>query len=142
MISRRKFIALGSLAAATLGAEPMASLKQDSAPRAAEPPVLTRSTFAPLVGSVFTLRASALDRLDLELVDVLDHATAGRAPARHEGQFTLVLRGPADSPFEQDTYIIEHERLGSFALFLVPAGPTEQGRVYHAVFNNAGAPTA
>lgn len=36
--------------------------------------------------------------------------------------FSLLLTIPLGSPFEQDTYLIEHEALGAFYMFVVPVG--------------------
>ncbi len=40
--------------------------------------------------------------------------------------FSLSFNGTAPNPLPQDTYVFEHDRLGRFALFIVPAGPGQQ----------------
>ncbi len=35
----------------------------------------------------------------------------------------------------QGTFDLEHDQIGSFALFLVPIGPDAEGMRYEAVFN-------
>jgi len=49
------------------------------------------------------------------------------------------LKFGGSTPVAQGTYLIEHDSLGQFALFIVPAGNGEQ--VYTAVINRLNAPT-
>ena len=48
--------------------------------------------------------------------------------------FSIVFRGPHDSPIGQGTYKIGHDKMGAFDLFLVPIAPDKDGRYYEAVF--------
>jgi hypothetical protein len=57
----------------------------------------------------------------------------GERPPR-EG-FSLIFRGPGEPWFPQRIYRVEHQRMGSFDLFLVPIGPDAAGMRYEAVFN-------
>jgi uncharacterized protein DUF6916 len=68
--------------------------------------------------------------VELELISVTDLSSS----ARNE-QFSAVFRGPVDGPLYQTIFNLEHETLGSFALFLVPIGKDQNGIEYEAVFN-------
>ena len=68
--------------------------------------------------------------LEIELISVTDLSSS----ARNE-QFSAIFRGPADGPLYQTIFNIEHEKLGSFALFLVPIAKDQNGVEYEAVFN-------
>jgi hypothetical protein len=97
---------------------------------------LGRENFAPLVGQRFSMRTEAGRRLTLVLTDVRAYrapATARATQARLDG-FTLVFRGAAAPP-AQGTYQMEHPRLGSFPLFVVPHALARGGAAYVAVFN-------
>ena len=86
---------------------------------------VTRTTFQPHVGSAF--RAGAIE---LELVEVSDVGPAGDGRS-----FSLLFRGPRESPLAQGTVELEHGVLGGVLLFLVPVGADAAGVQYEAVFN-------
>lgn len=92
--------------------------------------VYRHGTYVPLVGSTFDIRRPDGDDVAVELVD---------ATALHGGRgecFSLVFRGPAESPLDQRTYRVEHRALGAFPLFLVPLGPREDGGLaFEAIIN-------
>jgi hypothetical protein len=91
--------------------------------------VYRHRTYVPLVGSMFDVRRPDGGRVAVELVD----ATA--LPGRGEC-FSLVFRGPAETPLDQRTYEMQHRVLGDFPLFLVPLGPREDGGLaFEAVVN-------
>jgi hypothetical protein len=95
----------------------------------------TLDTFAPLVGSAFTVRADPSSTLELDLVEAASLASAGSSPAGPVRQpFSLVFRGPLTPVAIQRIYPVEHPTLGAFELFLVPIGPDQQGMQYQAVF--------
>jgi hypothetical protein len=84
------------------------------------------STFSKLVGEVFQIRIGPLNGVTVWLDEVTKH---------DQRSFSLVFRGGADAPIEQDTYTFRHESLGEFPLFVVPIGPGSDGLYYEAVFN-------
>jgi hypothetical protein len=94
---------------------------------------LSRADFATLVGSRFRFRVAPGRRVTAVLADVDD-----RRPARDvRGEcFALRFRArAARGVLAQDTYTVQHEELGTFALFIVPMG-VERGRAfYEAVVN-------
>jgi len=142
MISRRRFLTLGSSIALTAGAGSLTSL-QNLTGKKAEPTAadLTRSTFAELLHSAFRLHVEPLQQVEIELIEVGELPCARVAPAVNpEGQFALLFRGPSERPFDQRTYRVEHPKLGEFALFLVPVGQNDRGRLFEAVFNRLAEP--
>lgn len=68
--------------------------------------------------------------LNLELVEVSEGIST---PVQE--QFSLIFRGPLETPFRQGMHRIEHEKMGELLLFLVPVGRKPEGMVYEAAFN-------
>ena len=91
--------------------------------------------FAPLVGSSFRVVDPETEVASLEL----SRAEPVRAwpGAPRQDPFSLVFRAPASCALLQGSYVLEHQTLGSLSLFLVPIGPTGDGRglAYQAIFN-------
>ncbi len=87
----------------------------------------TADTFRPLLEDRFELVVDEETRFDVELTEVTESETPG---AERRSQFSLVFSGPADPILPQRIYGLEHPKLGSFYLFLVPIAA---GR-YEAVF--------
>lgn len=143
MVSRRRFLALGPVLAATAAAGPK-SIVKDVLPRAsasaAGPQTLKRSTFEPHVNGTFVLHVEALRPTEVKLASVRDlPGAAGAALQDPEGQFSLLFRGPRQPAIDQGTYRLEHPAVGSFVLFLVPVGESADARHYEAIFNRIGA---
>jgi hypothetical protein len=91
---------------------------------------LTRASFEAHVSSRFTLRAGER-ALELELIEV--KALGATTPQRRE-PFSLLFRGPRDAMAPQGTYALEHGRLGTLSIFIVPLGLDATGMLYEAVF--------
>lgn len=101
-------------------------------------PALVRSTFAKRLGDTFRVRLGSSEQLALELFKVRDLRVASRSTAAAidgEQRFSLLFRGPSHQPLPQETYQFEHDRIGGFALFIVPMRPEEESRYYEAIFN-------
>ena len=98
---------------------------------------LSRMAFSGAVGTDFDVRVGALETSTLRLQSVSDLALPVSAPAPAPGKegFSLLLTGPSKNSFPQGTYTIDHSKLGSFALFLVPVGPKGSTTSYEAVIN-------
>lgn len=97
-----------------------------------------RSTFTPLVKSDFLVHPKGGRSLRLSLVEVRDLPQAKRDDAKADDKeecFSLLFRGAGMEPLKQGSYLVEHPRLGSFVLFLVPKDSNFAGRSYEAVFN-------
>ena len=96
---------------------------------------LTSADFRPYVNHTFSIQGESAEPLELELIDVSDLGSdsgQGESPARRP--FSIVFRGPKESCLPQRIYRIEHDRMGSLDLFLVPIGPDKTGMRYEAVF--------
>lgn len=50
-------------------------------------------------------------------------------------RFSLIFRGPNEPYLPQRIYRVEHEKMGTLNLFLVPIAKDEDGFQYEAVFN-------
>jgi hypothetical protein len=92
---------------------------------------LTQSSFTPYVNTQFRVYLSPSSVRGLKLMEVSDFlATLPKSESKGslnktEG-FSLLLTLPPGKSFEQDTYLIEHDALGNFYMFLVPVG--EKGK--------------
>lgn len=99
------------------------------------------SDFSSVVGTPF--RVARDDRpIALELVEVTPAAARDEVEARRRAAagiraepFTLLFRGPREPLLAQGIQRLEHERLGTLEIFLVPIRPDEGGPLYEAVFN-------
>jgi len=81
--------------------------------------------------SRFTVGLPSGKKLEVLLIDISDR----RVSARQE-QYSITFRSPADTFIPQGMYRFEHDKLGSFELFIVPIGKDGQGYSYEATFNN------
>ena len=93
--------------------------------------------FSPLIDTAFALHGAAADapRIDIVLFSATENT---RSPDLE--QFSLLFRGPAETPVPQATYTMSHPELGEFPLFLVPVGRDARGMNYEALFNRIRAP--
>jgi hypothetical protein len=85
---------------------------------------LTAEDFRPHQGSRFRLSGgpSAVS-LDTVLAEVTEHGEVRSGPFR--APFSVVFRGPLQPVAPQGIYRVEHEKLGTLDLFVVPVGPDE-----------------
>lgn len=67
--------------------------------------------------------------VELEMVSATD---TGSGPGQE--QFSIVFRGPLDAFLTQRTYRMEHPRMGTIELFLVPVKRDQDGFYYEAAF--------
>ena len=144
-VSRTGLLKLGAAAAFVFGVGPAArAVAADDAPakgvavdlrtRVRGPRHLRLATYVPLVGSAFRIHQEEASSLKVTLV------SATRLPAAGES-FSLVFRGAADAAVGQQTYTLEHPRLGRFPLFIVPVGPATKTQDFQAIVNRiSGAP--
>jgi hypothetical protein len=118
--SRRQFLQTGTFAA-LFAALPLKDalgswLQQPSDPLQ----YYSRDTFVSYINSIFQIQAAS-GAVDTTLVSVTDMA----APPGGEC-FSLRFSG-GSSVLKQDTYVVVHAALGTFQLFLVPAGADKRG---------------
>ena len=93
----------------------------------------SKATFLPYLNTIFRIHVSSSKIITTTLVSVADSGPVPDKPQPGRECFELKFRGT--EALKQNTYRIEHQTLGSFELFLVPAG-TKQKNVYHlAVIN-------
>src|ERR1039458_6155961 len=90
---------------------------------------LTYARFSALVKTHFQVQADAANRIELELTEVRRYqprmgATPESAALKNEC-FSLTFNGPASRYLEQKMYDFEHDELGTFSLFVVPIGKTQ-----------------
>jgi hypothetical protein len=95
----------------------------------------TSETFAPHVGSAFAARTKAGDVLELVLTSC-DEDPASGPPDAARVPFSLIFHDADASRYApQQTFLVRHDALGTFALFLVPLGADERGMRYQAVIS-------
>jgi uncharacterized protein DUF6916 len=123
MTSRRKFLKQGTLGAiaagVTLGLGDKARGRSVGAALAGVVG-LDRAAFTAQLHTMFVVKQGR-KQLPLELIEVTDLGSKSTVLRQREA-FALVLRGSNDTALEQDTYAIEHEKLGVFSFLIVPIG--------------------
>ena len=85
--------------------------------------------FLPHLNSRFQMMADGATH-ELELAQVTENS-----PSPRQEQFVLLFRAPLTAPSQQGIFQLQHERLGSGAMFLVPVSRNADGLFYEAVFN-------
>jgi hypothetical protein len=92
---------------------------------------VTRDDFASCVNTEFALAASeSKEHLpDLTLSQVSDLRSSGPFET-----FSLLFQGPGDQLLPQQIYPLQHPRLGSLEIFLVPVSRDQAAIYYEAVF--------
>jgi len=135
--SRREFIKKSTLAALAAGL-PL-SLVTEVGGKAARAPVgkglgLTKAAFDSGLNTQFRIKDGNRKVL-VELISVTDlRHRKGSRPGK-EG-FALVFQGRQANALKQNTYLIEHQRLGSFSLLIVPVpGGEKRATCYEAIIN-------
>ncbi|HEX8218535.1 MAG TPA: hypothetical protein VF914_04880 [Chloroflexia bacterium] len=97
----------------------------------------TVETFSPYVGDKFRVFYNPTSALELTLASAEEignesarewSRASGRAP------FTLTFAGPTEAFLPQGLYLVEHDGLDSFELFIVPLGPVGRDLHYEAIF--------
>lgn len=132
--SRREFLKRGTFVA--LAAVPLALTENASGmiTTKSTPAGLNMASFRSQLGTSFLINHQA-SKVKFKLVDVTNFASRKQNAAGKEG-FSLLFRGPEENTLKQDTYLIEHEQLGTFSFLIVPVG-TKDTRAphYEAVIN-------
>jgi hypothetical protein len=95
----------------------------------------TQATFEPYLRSEFRVSIGPYKMVRLTLVKVEDQRS-GQGLERAEGEcFSLLFKADGKLSDLQQTYVLQHEALGKFSLFLVDAGEKENEIHYLAVIN-------
>jgi Domain of unknown function (DUF6916) len=148
-ISRRHFMQLGAVTAISAGASlgltasasdksPASVVDQIAKARAREESKLNYAAFAACLNSRFTLVTEDSARLSVELVEVADQLKSSKRTGAHRGvkeNFSLAFKAPRDASLAQNTYQLEHAKLGKFNLFIGPVESGKHGQIYEAVIN-------
>jgi hypothetical protein len=91
---------------------------------------LTSESFSEQMDSTFRVQVSALNVQSLKLVGVSESSRSAHGTA-----FDVVFLGQKGQAFDQGTYVVQHGKMGSFPLFLVPVGKAANGVYYQAIFS-------
>ena len=134
--SRREFLKRGTFVALAAGA-PLGLAEKAfglSTAKSVAGLKLNLESFEDQLGTNFSIKHET-SRVNMKLVRVTNFASQKQIEAGKEG-FSLLFRGPNQTTLKQDTYVIEHERLGRFSFLVVPVG-TKDTRAphYEAVIN-------
>ena len=140
MISRRRFVLRGATLATAAGLLPSTLVTAAAFARQIGFDPLSYAALAACVGTAFVVQAEAGPMVALELIDARKMSPAPRvapnAPDAAHEKFSLRFRGPRHAALSQQTYSLEHRRLGRVEIFIVPMGSDADGnRFYEAVFN-------
>jgi archaellum component FlaF (FlaF/FlaG flagellin family) len=92
---------------------------------------LTQKSLSEQLNTKFRLSSGTGQSVEVELVEVTDNGEVAGQTER----FSALFRGSLEHFFQQGTYSLEHEQLGSFDLFIVPVRKDEAGFYYEAIFN-------
>ena len=93
---------------------------------------LTEKEFSKYVNTKF--RVTVEPPVELELTEVKGYLSREHEEMGME-RFSAFFSGPGDRFLNQNTYSLEHDQMGTFALFLVPVKQDQNGFRYEAVFN-------
>jgi len=133
--SRREFLKRGTLVALAAGvplsvAETVSGKSTTTTAAAG----LNMQAFKSQMGTSFFLNEEA-SKIKVTLVDVTNLASRKQSAAGKEG-FSLLFRGSKDTSLKQNTYLIEHDRLGMFSFLVVPVRTRDtRAPYYEAVVN-------
>jgi hypothetical protein len=96
----------------------------------------TQATFEPYLQSEFSVTVGPYKMVKLTLVEV-ENLQPRKGAQRAEGEcFSLLFRADGKLSDLQQTYVLQHEALGKFSLFLVEAGEKQKEVHYLAVVNH------
>ena len=94
----------------------------------------TEAEFAANINSIFRLNVNTPNPIELTLIEVKSHQRAANEQADME-RFSAVFSGPTEVFLPQQTYLVSHEQMGQFEIFLVPIGKESDGFRYEAIYN-------
>jgi hypothetical protein len=133
MTSRRKFLqhgTLGALAAGlSFGAGDVATGL--TAASSVAPLGPNRAEFESQLQTTFLINQGRR-KVALKLIDVVNIGSRRTERGAREA-FALVLRGSHDSPLKQETYAIEHDKLGAFSFLVVPIISRDKKARYYEI---------
>jgi hypothetical protein len=135
--SRRSFLKQGTLVAIAAGIPTGLARKvfaEELTGASTNIPRLRMTDFAAQVNTVFRIH-NGRSGVTLHLFEVTN--LAGRKTAGTDREaFVLSFRGDRNTPLAQETYLIEHEKLGRFSFLVVPVVCKDKSsRHYEVVVN-------
>jgi hypothetical protein len=138
-VSRRSFLT-NSLVLTTLSAvQPVSSLAARSSVFASQAELVTLETLThenaqSFVGTNFQV-SSGQKKTILKLIAVTDLRTNAEMAGANRHHFSLRFSGTRKEQLPQGTYTFQHITLGTFPLFIVPAGRAAATATYTAIIN-------
>ena len=78
----------------------------------------------------FKVHLEGADAVELEIIEITEPSTVPKLEL-----FVVNLRGPHSPRLVQSVHRLEHEKLGTFEIFLTPVAEDKQSTTYEAVFN-------
>jgi hypothetical protein len=90
---------------------------------------LNLAAFAENLQTKFQASVEGSQTVELEMTSATDSGSG-----TGQEQFRILFRGPLDVFLPQQTYRMEHPRMGAFDLFLVPIKQGPDGFYYEACF--------
>ena len=90
----------------------------------------THAAFSKQIQTTFRMDHPEWGEIALELVSVSDLRETPR-----QRMYSLLFRGPLETPFQQGSFPLAHDAMGQAILFLVPVAREADGFRYEAVFN-------
>lgn len=134
--SRRDFIKKGSLVALVAGI-PITLMERAAAAGEATAPAavgLNKAAFSAQLNSMFLINEGG-SKVAVRLVDVADLPRRGTKVGREA--FSLLFKGDKATPLQQNTYLIEHQKLGMFSFLVVPVMRKDKRELhYEAIINH------
>ena len=134
MTSRRKFLkqgALGALAAGFTFGLSDKLIGRTVAGSSTGLLALDRAAFSSQLRTTFVINDGSR-RIPLKLIEVADLGSKSNITGRREA-FSLVFSGSTLSPLKQETYSIDHEKLGRFSMLLVPIFARDKNVFYYEI---------
>ena len=135
--SRRNFLKKGTVLALASGV-PLSFSKTAIAEKlvtGSSEKMLTKKDFAACLNTEFMIQ-SGKDAVKTRLIQVKDLQKRSRSANANKEGFSLVFRGENAHTLRQNTYVIEHARLGKFSFLLVPTKREDKNRNYYVATVN------
>jgi hypothetical protein len=131
--SRRNFLRTGTIGALAAGVSLGVSKASFAASASSGVPELPdMAAFQAQLKTDFLIGRS---KVPIRLVNVLKLGSKSAFSGKKEA-FTLTFRASLRPSLQQETYLIEHARLGTFSMLLVPiVSKDKEARYYEAVIN-------
>jgi hypothetical protein len=98
----------------------------------------TLDTFTPHVGTSFRVHVEGAAPIQFVLEWATEVPVSGWRPgeaAEHRTPFSLQFLGPPGFILQQAIYTFEHEKIGTFEIFIVPISQDAKGVSYEVVFS-------